>query len=299
MQAKSIDMNPEKWVILFSTPIYAILIGFEFFFSYWKDRKLYTLADTTTNVYLMLLNMGLDALLRVFSFSFLMYFYQFRIGEITNPFLYWFLLFIAEDFIFYWLHRIDHHSRLFWAVHVTHHSSPLFNLTTGFRSSVFQPLYRFFYFIPLSLAGFQALDIFLMYAITQIYGIIIHTETVGKLGFLEKILVTPSLHRVHHATNIPYLDKNMGMCLIIWDKLFGTFAEEDESITTQYGLFEKEIKRDPINIVFHEWKDLWKILKRPLPVKTKFLYLFKPPGWSHDGSTKTSKELQEEYFRKI
>ena len=107
-------------------------------------------------------------------------------------------------------------------MHVTHHSSEYFNLTTGFRSSVFQPLYRFIYFIPLVFLGFQPADIVLMYSITQIYGILIHTKYVDKLGWLEKVLVTPSHHRVHHASNIEYLDKNIGMCLIIWDKLFAT-----------------------------------------------------------------------------
>lgn len=290
-------MTVEETVVAFSTPTYIILIGIEFFLSHWQKRKYYSLADSATNVYLMLLNMGLDLLLRVFTIGVLLFFYRYRLFTFESAFLYWFALFIAEDFVFYWLHRIDHSSRFFWAVHVTHHSSPLFNLTTGFRSSVFQPVYRFIYFIPLALLGFRALDIFLMYSVTQIYGIIIHTNYVGKLGFLEKILVTPSLHRVHHATNIPYLDKNMGMVLILWDMLFGTYAVEDENEPIAYGLFEKEIKRDPFNIVFHEWISIFKDMKKGSSWKTKLGYLFQPPGWSHDGSTKTSKELQQEYER--
>ncbi len=289
-------MNVED-VVAVSTPLYFVLIGLEILLSYLKKRKYYTLPDTATNVYLMLLNMGLDVLFMVVTLSVLGFFYQYKFFTIQPPVLYWTLLFFAEDFVFYWLHRIDHTSRFLWAVHVTHHSSSYFNLTTGFRSSVFQPIYRFLYFIPLALVGFRATDIFLMYAITQIYGIIIHTNFVGKLGFLEKILVTPSLHRVHHATNIPYLDKNMGMVLIIWDMLFGTYAVEDESEPIAYGLFEKEIKRDPFNIVFHEWRSIFHDMKKVSSWNTKWKYFFMPPGWSHDGSTKTSKELQKEFAK--
>jgi sterol desaturase/sphingolipid hydroxylase (fatty acid hydroxylase superfamily) len=207
------------------------------------------------------------------------------------------MLLLLEDFAFYWEHRIDHYCRFFWAVHVTHHSSDKFNLTTGFRSSVFQPLYRFIYFIPLALMGFKTWDIMFMYAATQIYGILIHTEYVNKLGFLEYILATPSHHRVHHASNIKYLDKNMGMVFIFWDKLFGTFEPEDNrEEPIAYGLTKKlDHPHHPVNIVMHEWKAIYKDLKRPLPLFTRLKYVFMPPGWSHDGSSKTSRQLQEEY----
>ncbi len=287
--------NSEQLLLLISTPIYVILIGLEFFLSYWHDRKYYTIGDTVSNVYLMLCNMGLDFLLRGVAFFTLTFAFQFRFITIEQGIWYWLALFVAEDFIFYWLHRVDHYSRLFWAVHVTHHSSSHFNLTTGFRSSVFQPLYRFIWFIPLALLGFRAVDIFLMYSVTQIYGIIIHTQMVVKLGWLEYFLVTPSHHRVHHASNVPYLDKNMGMVLILWDQLFGTFQKEEElGEPIRYGLYGKDIHRDPANIIFHEWKSLWHDIRQPLPWRIRLAYLFKPPGWSHDQSTKTSKQLREE-----
>jgi sterol desaturase/sphingolipid hydroxylase (fatty acid hydroxylase superfamily) len=143
------------------------------------------------------------------------------------------------------------------------------------------------------LLGFHALDIYLMYAITQIYGIIIHTKTVKKLGWLEYLIVTPSHHRVHHASNVIYMDKNLGMCLILWDKLFGTFQAELESEPVQYGLYQKEIKRDPVNIVLHEWKDITNDISQKISLKEKIKYIFNPPGWSHDGSTQTTKELRE------
>jgi sterol desaturase/sphingolipid hydroxylase (fatty acid hydroxylase superfamily) len=194
--------------------------------------------------------------------------------------------------MYYWLHRVDHYCRLFWAVHVTHHSSEEFNLTVGFRSSVFQPLYRFVYFIPLALIGFKGIDIMFIYAATQIYGILIHTKTIGKLGFIEWFMSTPSHHRVHHASNVKYLDKNMGMVFIIWDRLFGTFEKEDENEKVIYGLTENIKTYHPVKMVFHEWVSIGKDLRKPSSLHHKFMYLFGPPGWSHDGSKKTARQLR-------
>src|SRR6185295_952441 len=135
----------------------------------------------------------------------------------------------------YWLlHFVDHKCRFFWAIHVTHHSSEEYNLTTGFRSSVFQPFYRTIYFLPLPFLGFHPLDILFMYAATQLYGVLVHTEWNLRLGWLEHLLVTPSHHRVHHASNGRYIDKNMGMVFIVWDKIFGTFAPEDPADPPRY-----------------------------------------------------------------
>ncbi len=222
------DTVRESLLLLITTPIYIFLIGLEILLSYIHGKHYYSVKGTLTNVYLSTLNFSLDIFLRVFSLFVLEYFFQFHSFDISHAILYWIALLIAQDFMFYVLHYIDHYVRFFWAVHVTHHSSEEFNLTVGFRSSVFQPVYRFLYFIPLALAGFKPVDILFMYAATQIYGIIIHTKSVGKLGPIEWIFATPSHHRVHHASNTKYLDKNMGMVFIFWDRLFGTFEEEKE-----------------------------------------------------------------------
>ncbi len=285
----------EELLIKLSIPVYAIVIGIEIFFSYWHEKKYYSTKGLLSNVYLSALNFTLDILVRGLCLGVLWYFYQFRftgIDKAAHPLLYWSLLLIAQDFMFYWLHRVDHYCRFFWAVHVTHHSSEEFNLTVGFRSSVFQPLYRFIYFIPLSLVGFDPLDTMFMYAATQIYGILIHTKTVGKLGPLEWFLSTPSHHRVHHASNVKYLDKNMGMVFIIWDRLFGTFAKEEEEV--KFGLTTNINSYNPLHMVFHEWKNIGKDLKKGNSFRDKFMYVFGPPGWSHDGSTKTARQLRKE-----
>ena len=287
----------ETWFLLMSIPLYTILIGTEILMSNWGKKKFYTFKDTLQNIYLTLLNGSLDLLLRwAFYVSILMWSYDHHFLKVENIYLYWILLFFLEDFAFYIEHRIDHYCRLFWAVHVTHHSSEEFNLTTGFRSSVFQPVYRFVYFIPIVLMGFHPIDIVFMYSITQTYGILVLTKYINKMPrWFEAFFVSPSHHRVHHASNIRYLDKNMGMCLIIWDKMFGTFQKELASDPIKYGL-TKPVKNphNPITIIFHEWQNIAADIKKKTPFITKIKYMLMPPGWSHDGSSKTASELRKE-----
>ncbi|MEI2710123.1 MAG: sterol desaturase family protein [Chitinophagaceae bacterium] len=276
------ETTKETLLILFSTPYYFIIIGIEIFLSNYQHKKLYTLKDTVTNIYLMLLNGGLDLLFRSIYVGLIFTFlYNHRlIDSWQNAFAYWAILLIAEDFLYYWLHRFDHEIRFFWATHVTHHSSKKMNFTVGFRSSVFQPLYRFIYFSPLPLLGFKPLDILFVYAATQIWGIFVHTELIKKMGWLEYILVTPSHHRVHHASNPKYLDKNMGMFLIVWDKLFGTFQKElneKEYQPINYGLTKNLENPNAVTVVLHEWAQIFKDITQPnISLKARWLYLFRP-----------------------
>ena len=290
------DSLREQWLILLSTPMYCLMIGAEILLSHISHRKAYTIKDSFTNLYLMLLNAGIDLAFRIIYVAVLQYFFLHAAWQWHNAFLYWVMLFLAEDFLFYWLHRFDHEIRFFWATHVTHHSSQQLNFSVGFRSSVFQPLYRFVYFIPLAWIGFKPLDIVFMYSATQIWGIFLHTELVHKMGWLEYILITPSHHRVHHASNAKYLDKNMGMCLVIWDKLFGTFQPELPASAYQpikYGLTKNLENPGAVTIVFHEWIQMWKdVFQKGITLRQRLGYLFGPPGWSHDGSRLTSEQLR-------
>lgn len=287
-------------LLLFSIPIYAILIPLEIVLSHVGERKYYNLKETLTTIYLNIVNIGIDLLLRGVALAVLIYCFQYHFDLKLSPIAYWTALLICEDFMFWLEHYIDHNCRFFWAIHITHHSSQDFNLTTGFRSSVLMPFYRYLYFVPLALIGFQPLDIIFMYAITQTYGILVHTQAIKKLPrWVEYIFVTPSHHRVHHARNIPYLDKNMGMVFIIWDRMFGTFVEEMNDVKPKYGINKKiEKPHHPFYIIFHEWMGLKKDMGKAKMLKDKLGYLFKAPGWSHDGSTKTAKEYQARWHER-
>ena len=289
----------QELILLYTTPVYILLIAGEVLFSNSHDLKWYSWKDSLTNIYLMVLNSAIEFFTRTIIFlAILLFFYQYHFFEIKNIWWYWIALLFAEDFCFYWLHWLEHHSRLFWAVHVTHHSSEQFNLTVGFRSSVFEPVIRGFFFIPLALAGFKPVDIVVIYSVTQIFGILVHTRSIKKLGWMEYIFATPSNHRVHHASNVRYLDRNIGMVFIFWDRLFGTYEKEDEQYEpVRYGLTKKLENDGPVNIVLHEWKAIFADMKKNVSLPTKLKYIFNAPGWSHDGSTKTSDQLREEERR--
>ena len=289
----------ELGLVLVTVPIYAFLILVELFLSNRQhdEKPMYSWKDSITNLYLTLSQMVIDVATRwiptYFAFNFC---YQFHFFQWENPLWYWFWLIVLQDFFFYWIHRTEHSSRFFWAVHATHHSSEYFNLSVGFRSSVLEPIYRFVFYLPLPFLGFEAKDIMLSFSITQIYGLLVHTQFIRRIPIYEWIFVTPSHHRVHHASNVLYLDRNMGMFLIIWDKMFGTFQEEKEDIQINYGLVVKKDLNSPVKVIFHEFKDIWndffkKHRHQPLSIRLK--YVFAPPGWSHDGSTQTSDEMRQ------
>ncbi|UKT65907.1 sterol desaturase family protein [Pedobacter mucosus] len=272
-----------------------VLTLVELYFSYVHDRKLYSKRDTWTNVYLMVAAILINLGTKTGTFFLLDYFYQFRLFQISNFWIYWIVLILAQDFLYWFLHTTGHYVRFFWAMHVTHHSSEHFNLTTGFRSTVFEPLYRVIFYLPLAFMGFTAMDVLFAYLITQIYGNLVHTRTIGKLHpWFEYVFVTPSHHRVHHASNVRYLDKNMGMVLILWDRWFGTFQEEIPDDEIKYGLTTQPKDTGPVNIIFHEFIALKADVNKAPTFKDKIKYMLYPPGWSHDGSTKIAKVMQQE-----
>jgi sterol desaturase/sphingolipid hydroxylase (fatty acid hydroxylase superfamily) len=201
-------------------------------------------------------------------------------------------LFFAEDLCYYWSHRVDHEVRLFWAAHVNHHSSTHYNLSTAVRQSWTQPYLMWLFWLPLPLLGFSPELIVLQQAISLIYQFFIHTQEVGKLGPLEWVLNTPSHHRVHHAVNVRYLDKNHGGILIVWDRLFGTFAEERADDPPVYGITKNIETYNPLRIAFHEWHALLHDVARAPRLTDKLRYLFAPPGYSHDGRSLTAKQMQ-------
>ncbi|HEY1046390.1 MAG TPA: sterol desaturase family protein [Bacteroidia bacterium] len=290
-------MSRESWLLLISIPVYIVFITSEI--RYGKKHKLnnYHFKDSLISLWMGFVGACLDLALKFVTLNVLDWC---NAHAITKPDLLtyypvaaWFLVFIGQDFCFYWLHRSEHYSRVLWAVHSNHHSSEKYNFLVALRSSVLQPFYRFIFYIPVAFLGFDGLTIMFMYAVNQFYQFFLHTETIGKMpAWYEAIFVTPSHHRVHHASNIKYLDKNMGQVLIIWDKMFGTFQKEEEAPV--YGLTSNLGTYHPIRTIFNEWGKIAKDLKKPGPISQRINYLVKAPGWSHDGSTKTSEELRKE-----
>jgi sterol desaturase/sphingolipid hydroxylase (fatty acid hydroxylase superfamily) len=205
----------------------------------------------------------------------------------------WLLLFFAEDLCYYWFHRSHHEVRLLWAAHVNHHSSRYFNLSTALRQPWFTPVTGPVFWLPLSLLGYSPPMILTAQAISLIYQFWIHTEVAERLPRpLEWLLNTPSHHRVHHGKNVPYLDRNHGGVLIVWDRLFGTFAAEDEREPARYGITHDIDTHNPFRIAVHEIVALAGDVARARSLKDALGYAFAPPGWSPDGTSLTAAQLR-------
>ena len=212
------------------------------------------------------------------------------------------LCFILDDLTFYLHHRICHRWRWGWGLHRTHHSSERMSLDVAAR----QPWTKHFtgtrfLKIPLVIIGFDPVMIIFCVFINGYYQFFCHTQTIGKLPrWYEYIFNTPSHHRVHHSRNPKYLDANYAGTLIIWDRMFGTFVAEDPKEPCDYGLVVPMTTLNPLTILFEEYANIFKDICKPgLSLKARFMYLFGPPGWSHDGSRKMSTDIKQDYYNTL
>lgn len=187
------------------------------------------------------------------------------------------LVLIMADFVYYVEHFCMHKVRLFWLAHSVHHSSKVFNTATAFRFSLFDPIISATFHLPLLLLGFNPIYIFAAEILIQAYQFWIHNEMIGKLGPVEWIFNTPSHHRVHHGSNAQYIDKNFGGILIVWDRLFGTFAKEEK--LPKYGIGVTLPSKNPLTVQFFEFMNLFKDLRHANNFKQRLGYIFLAPGW--------------------
>ncbi|WP_422091638.1 sterol desaturase family protein [Tenacibaculum ovolyticum] len=192
----------------------------------------------------------------------------------------WIISFFIADFTYYWMHRLEHEHRILWASHSVHHSSEDYNLTVSFRLSIVEGLFEWIFLIPMILIGFSPFQAIVSLILVAQFQTWIHTERIGKLGWLDEIFNTPSVHRVHHGSNNKYLDKNYGGFLIIWDKLFGTFQREEEKVV--YGLTKNIKTNNPIMINFIEYKNIWEDVKMCRTKKDKLKIIFGNLIWKPD-----------------
>jgi len=280
-------------ILYYAIPGFLLLLSLEAWFSYKENKHLYEKRDTFTSLGLGIGNVIVGFVTKAMIFGLFTFLYQVRIFELNpNVWWYWVLLFFADDFSYYWFHRTAHNTGWFWASHVVHHSSQHYNLAAALRQTWTGNLTgAFLFWAWMPLVGFHPIWILFMQQISLIYQFWIHTETVNRLPkFLEFFLNTPSHHRVHHGSNLKYLDKNNGGILIIWDRLFGTFQQEEERPT--YGLTKNIESFNPVKVALVTWAELFKRATSSGSVINAVKYLIKPPGWSHDGSTKTAKEMR-------
>lgn len=281
-------------LIHYAIPGFVLLLTLEVIFSVIEKKELYTTKDAASSIAMGLGNVATGLFTKAIIFAVYSFAWKFRLFTLGFEWWVWVLCFFADDFSYYWFHRTSHSVRFFWASHVIHHSSQKYNLATALRQTWtgnFTGTFLFWVWMPL--LGFHPAMVMSMQAISLIYQFWIHTEAIQKLPkAIELIFNTPSHHRVHHGSDIKYLDKNHAGVLIIWDRLFGTFQEEEER--PAYGLTKNINTYNPLLIATHEWIDIWKDIRHARSFKAAWHYLFDAPGWSHDGSRKTTRQLRQE-----
>ena len=281
-------------ILYIAIPFFVLLLIAELVFDTIGKKHLFETKDTFSSLAMGIGNVVVGLATKGVIFAVYWWLYQFRIFSLDGTVWWvWLLLILADDFSYYWFHRVSHSCRYFWASHVVHHSSQRYNLSTALRQTWTGNLSgAFLFWAWMPLVGFHPIMIMSMQSISLIYQFWIHTETIGKLPYLiELIFNTPSHHRVHHSSDLKYLDRNHAGILIIWDRLFGSFVPEQEHPT--YGLTKNIGSYNPFRIAFHEWKDIFSDLKRSKNLRQFLGYLFGPPGWSHDGSRSTTAQLRE------
>ena len=287
-------------IIIYAIPFFVLAMLLEFFVASTKNIKSYTAKDAFSSIAMGLGNVFIGLVSKLFIFAALYYVYEnFRV--FTIPITWWsfIILIFLDDFSYYWFHRTSHENRFFWASHVVHHSSKHYNLSTALRQTWTGSFYSFIFWLWLPLIGFHPGIIIFQMSISLLYQFWIHTELIQKTPkWIEFFFNTPSHHRVHHGSNPIYLDRNHAGILIIWDKLFGTFQPELKSEKVKYGLVVNIKTYNPIFIAFNEWGALFKDLNtKNISVRDRIRYLYKPPGWKHDGTGKLSTDLKEEWLK--
>lgn len=268
-------MNIEL-ILLALSPVFLLFVAVEFA----RRRRLYDVKDSLTNGVLALMHQGADAIALLILMPAFYWLYQYRIFDIQIGIKSVLLAFVLQDFLYYWFHKASHHIHWMWAAHVVHHSSTRLNFSTAFRQSITYPLAGMWLFwMPMIILGFDPITVFAVVALNLAYQFFVHTQAVGKLGKLELIFNTPSHHRVHHSINTQYIDKNFGGVLIIWDRLFGSFVDEDPNDPCRYGIRGQIHTNNVLTISFHQWKHMLTTAFHTKGIKNKLAVLFSYPTY--------------------
>ncbi len=265
-------------VYIIGLPIIFMLMMAEATVSQYQNKKYYKNKDTLCTSGLVLGNILMSLTIKGATLALHFYLYQFRVFDISNSipvWLLWVLTFVLIDFVFYIYHRCSHKIRFLWAIHMSHHSSEEMNFGVSLRQAWLGPVSKIPFFAILPLIGFDPTVIAVAGVISTLWGVVGHTQMVGKLGPLEWILNTPSHHRVHHGSNPEYIDKNYGNLLIIWDRLFGTFEPEKAKVT--YGLVNNVNTFNPIKITLMDWQAMLREIKEKEKVSEKIKIFFGAP----------------------
>jgi len=283
-------MKAEFDPVTLATPFFILSIILEIVLARMgKADARYETKDTAVSLGMGLVSSVAGLLTAGVVFACTLWVYEHRLFTIPMTAIWaWVAIFLLEDLTYYVFHRLSHERRFWWAAHVNHHTSQHYNLSTALRQTWTGGVAgTWLLWLPLAWLGFPPAMIAIQKGVSLVYQYWIHTEAIKKLPrWFEAVFNTPSHHRVHHARNAVYLDRNYAGILIIWDKMFGTFQTELETVPCKYGVVKNLATFNILRVAFHEWIAMAAdALRHP---RHALGYLFGPPGWSHDGSRETS-----------
>lgn len=272
-------------VILYAAPVMIALVLLEWALTLYKKRDYYDGKDVFAATTIGLVNVAISAAIKVATFGAMLFVLEMVPWKIPPTWWSYILCIFALDFSRYWAHRIAHENRFWWATHVTHHNGPKYNWSVSFRLGWTQHI-KIIFFLPVALIGFHPVVLFICHQIEVLYQFWIHTEYIRKLPKpIEYFFTTPSHHRVHHAKNEKYLDKNYGSTFIIWDRIFGTFQPEEEQ--ADYGITKPFKSYNPVTLCFHEWTDLVRDMRKSGSLKKAWaVMMMRPSEIKYDASGK-------------
>lgn len=288
-------------LILYAIPLFFLLIGIELIAEKVRGTNYYRVNDAITSLNTGVLSQisGLLKLLIPFTFYVFLYnnFAFFKVPENTWT---WIIAFVAYDFCYYWNHRLGHEMNVLWAAHVVHHSSEDYNLTTALRQTG-GSVFSFVFYLPLALFGIEPLMLATVGGLNLIYQYWVHTQHIGKLGWMEWVFVTPSNHRGHHAQNTRYIDRNYGGVFILWDRWFGSYEEESDEDPPVFGIRGALRSWNPLWANFQVYHQLWQDCRRTKNPWHKVSLWFRRTGWRPpDVAAKYPLEkLELEQFKKF
>jgi sterol desaturase/sphingolipid hydroxylase (fatty acid hydroxylase superfamily) len=275
--------------IALATPFFFLLIGLELAVARVRGRTAtYRLNDAVNSLSLGVMSQVLNLFVRVLAIGIYAWVYdRVALGAWpTDQWWAWLLAIVCYDFCYYWNHRLGHESAVFWASHVVHHQSQCYNLSTALRQTSSGALLGWMFYVPMAVAGVPPAMFAVAAVVDLLYQYWIHTELVGPLGWFDRWFASPSNHRVHHAVNERYIDRNYGGILMVWDRLFGTFVEEDEKCV--YGTRAPLESWDPLWANLEVYADLARKSRAHARWRDKCMVWIKPPGWRPTGPAQAS-----------
>ncbi len=274
-------MIPVEWILIGLSPVFLLCIAVEWWLSSRRQQSLYQWRDSAANLALALLHQAGDALALLLLMPFFYWLSQHAWYQWSLNWSNLLLLFLLQDFLYYWFHRASHQIRWLWASHVVHHSSRLMNFSTAFRQSLTYPLSGMWLFwTPLILLGFDVRLVLAVVAINLAFQFFVHTQYGKHWGWLGWVFNTPAWHRVHHACNPVYIDKNYAGVLVIWDRLFGTFEPEHPTVPCRYGITDAFESVNPLIITFYEWRHMYQDWRQSQSWQQRLQQLFGAPAAS-------------------